>query len=179
MFEEQGRVGKSSVSVHIWKLKTGKLGIGIKKAQTLCANISLDCLLTNSKYVNICLIEKCVKRLSTVCIFKKPRVALLGCRDSLAGLSIVEEVAPVLQLTGCYESRRCLIIIIYVLLPSCDNLNESSEVLAEVLNLIGTWSSFLHRMNLALHSHPSYGLGRRGVRCILESWCCLMEGQCF
>lgn len=124
LFEEEGTVGKSYVSVHIWKLKTGKLGIQIKKAQSLCANISLNCLLTNSKYVNIYLTEKYVKRLSTVCIFKKPGVLLLGCRDSLAGLSLAEEVAPVLQLTGCYESRRCLIIIIYVPLPSCDNLNE-------------------------------------------------------
>lgn len=120
LFEEAGTAGKSSVSMHIWKLKTGELGIQIKKAQSLCANISVNCLLTNSKYVNIYLIEKCVKRLSTVCIFKKPGVSLLSFRDSLAGLSLAEEVAPALRLTGCYESRRCLTIIIYVLLPGCE-----------------------------------------------------------
>lgn len=105
--------------MHIWKPKTEKLGIQIKKAQCLSPNISLNCLLTNSKYVNIYLIEKCVKRLSTVGIFKKTYF-LLGCRDSLAGLSLAEEVAPLLQLPAV-KSRRCLFKMVYVLLPSCHN----------------------------------------------------------
>lgn len=101
---------KVLLGTHIWKLKRGKLGIQIKKAQSLCANISLNYLPTNSKYVNIYLIKKCVKRHSTASIFKKPGVFLLGYSDSLAGPSLAEE-EPVLWLTRCCESRRCLIII--------------------------------------------------------------------
>lgn len=173
MFEEEGTVGKSSVSAHIWKLKTGKLGIQIKKAQPLCANISLNCLLTSSKYVNSCLTEKCVKRLSAVCVFKRP-VFLLGCRDSLAGLSLAEEVAPVLQLTGCYEGRRCLITMIYGLHPGRDNLNDSAEVLAEVLNLIGTWSGFLHPISFGYSPFALAGDEGRGP--VVEGPCRSVEG---
>lgn len=54
---------------------------------------------------------------------------------------------------------------------------ESTEVPTEVLNVSGTWSSFLHRMNLALHL--LHELETRGVSSILESWCSLMEGYCW
>lgn len=58
-------------------------------------------------------------------------------------------------------------------------MSESSEVLIEVLNLIGTWSSFLHHMNLALTIHPPNELKTEGVSSICETWQCFVEGQCF
>ena len=61
-------------------------------------------------------------------------------------------------------------MIIYVLLPSQGGLmeGESPEALAEGWNPIGTWSSFLHHVNL----HPLRELGTRGIRSGLESWFC-------
>lgn len=111
--------------------------------------------------------------LSAVCVLKRP-VFPLGCRDSLAGLSSAEEVAPALQLTGCYESRRCLITSIYVPRPGRDNLSDRAEVLAEVLNLIGTWSGFLHPINFGCSS--SAPAGDEGARAGCQRRCCSVEG---
>lgn len=97
----------------------------------------------------------------------------------MTGLSLAEEVALVFRLkTGCYESKTCIIMIAYVPLPNCDALSKSSEVLTEVLNIMGAWSSCLRHMNvLTLHSSRDLTTVGCHYSSVLGTWCCLVQGS--